>query len=143
MKSPAHPATCALQADQHAGNQDKRRHDPREIREAVPAVLAGIAGGKAQHLERENGEHAGHGIEDKTSEKGQPQRQQKGHIGTSGGRVGDTRSLRLKRRWRNRTGVDIYQQMLGLGRVAEPRICTALISHRKRQLRLAIGQRDG
>ena len=105
-------------------------------------MLAGIAGGKAQYFERENGEHAGHGIEDETSEEGQPQRQQQGHIRTSGGRVGNARSLGLKRRWRDRTGGNIHQQMLGLGRVTEPRIRTALISHRKGQPRLAIGERD-
>ena len=42
----------------------------------MPAVLTRITRSKAQHFERENGEYAGHGIEDKTPEEGQTQRQQ-------------------------------------------------------------------
>ena len=51
----------------------------------MPAVLARIARGKAQHFEREDGEYAGHGIEDKTPKERQTQRQQQRHILARGG----------------------------------------------------------
>ena len=107
----------------------------------MPAVLTRIARCKAQHFERENGEHAGHGIEDKTPEEGQTQRQQQSHIWTGGGSASGTRRLAFKACWRDGTRDDIHQQMLGLRWIAQPGIRTPLIGDREGQASCVIGER--
>ena len=51
LEAPAHPTASGLQADQDAGDQNKRRHDADQISDAVPAVFSGVASGKTQYFE--------------------------------------------------------------------------------------------
>ena len=117
----------------------------------MPPVFTRVAGGKTQHLERQNRKDAGHGVEDHAPQKGKPNRQHQGHVRRvgGGGRGSCGRGCSCNERCRaslcrahgTRRYIDI--EIFGLGWIAQPRISAALIGDGKRQLLRVVGERNG
>ena len=130
LETPANGLAGLLQEDEKRRHQHKAGDYPGAVQPAVQVAVVLRAAGETQHLQRQDGEHAGHQVEDGAPEKGQQQHvQQRTGAGIPGcGRLPGRQRCgapgRLARA--DAAGAEVHREILYLRRITQAGVGAAL-----------------
>ena len=130
VKAPTDGLTRAAQTDQQQGDQQKAEHDAEGVQHPVAVAVRRRRAGKSDDFQRQDGQHAGHQIEDQPAGEGQQQHRQQRGRGHRRGGAHHGRRRGPRRDFQHPPG-GIDPKALGSRGIAQPRVGAALRSDRQ------------